>query len=35
MARMESSEKYKTYFSQNIYLPVILEGNFSSKVWIN
>lgn len=25
----------KTYFSQTIYLPVILEGNSSSEVWIN
>ncbi|MGC8777691.1 MAG: SpoIVB peptidase S55 domain-containing protein [Candidatus Caldatribacteriaceae bacterium] len=35
VAKMESSDRYKTYFAQNIYLPVILEGNFSSKVWIN
>ncbi|NSW77090.1 MAG: hypothetical protein HPY68_10050, partial [Candidatus Atribacteria bacterium] len=35
MAKMDSSENRKTYFVQNIYLPVVLEGNFSAKVWIN
>ncbi|MEN3187768.1 MAG: SpoIVB peptidase S55 domain-containing protein [Atribacterota bacterium] len=35
IAKMGSSENRQVYFSQNIYLPVILEGNFSAKVWIN
>lgn len=35
IAKMDSSGSRKTYFAQNIYLPVILEGNFSAKVWIN
>ncbi|MGQ9473567.1 MAG: SpoIVB peptidase S55 domain-containing protein [Candidatus Caldatribacteriaceae bacterium] len=35
VAKKETPGNEKTYFSQTIYLPLILEGNYSSKVWIN
>ncbi len=35
VAKRETLGNYTTYFAQTVYLPVILEGNFSTKVWVN
>ncbi len=35
VAKQEISSNYTTYFMQTVYLPIILEGSFSTKVWVN